>query len=143
LLCCAGIGAAILAGPLLWAFTHSLRPLVLQRAANRAILRSGETRRLDAPTGQTGLGTWYTLTTIQDNAAAEGWALVFTLMDGTRAAACAAFVDYRGNLEKLVPLSHYAEEVLSDLPAPVYKLYRERIMLAARNGGPMRGGGWR
>jgi hypothetical protein len=134
LLCCAWIGAAFLLGTLLWGLTYSIRPRFLLRAANRVIARSGETRRLDTPAGQTGLGTWYTLVTVPGNTEAEGWALVFTLMDGTRAAACAAFVDQRGNLEKLIPLSDYAAEVTADLPKAVYTLYRERIKTALRTG---------
>jgi hypothetical protein len=140
LLCCAWIGAAFLLGTLLWVFTRSLRPQLLQRAANRVIARSGETRRLDAPAGQTGFGTWYTLVTVPDNTSTEGWALVFTLMDGTRAAVCAAFVDHQGNIEKLIPLSEYAVEVTADLPEPVYNLYKERIRAALRTG-PVRSGG--
>lgn len=128
LFCCAWIGSCLLAGCLLWFFTQSARTNFLLRSANRVIARSGDSRRLLAADGRAGeLGTWFTLVEVPENRAAGGRALVFTLMDGTRAASCAAIVGADKKVEKIIPLSAYAEMVLEKLPEPVYRLYVERI----------------
>jgi hypothetical protein len=73
------------------------------------------------------MGTRFTLIEVPENRAVGGWALVFTLMDGTRVASCVAIVSADESVEKIIPLSAYAEMVLEKLPDSVYKLYVERI----------------
>jgi hypothetical protein len=130
----AWIASVIVAGTLLWLFTQSVRTGILVRAANRVIARTGETRRLRTPAGRAaGLGTWFTLVEVPSGRPAEGSVLVFTLLSGTRTAACAAFVDGRGGFEKFVPLGDYAAQVMDDLPEAVHAVYRERIARAQEN----------
>jgi hypothetical protein len=128
-LCFAWIASIILAAGLLWFFTRTVRTEILMRTANRIIARTGETRRLKTPAGRAaGLGTWFSLTEVPGGAAAEGSVLVFTLYAGARTLVCAAFVDGRGGFEKFVPLGD--AQVMNDLPAAVYSVYRERILRA-------------
>jgi len=132
LLCSAWIGACLLLSAALWFFTQSPRMNMLARQANRIIARTGDSRRLDKALGRAGaLGTWFSLTEVPRGNAAPGKALVFTLNRGTLPASCAAFLDDSLKLEKIVPLSPHAEQVLEDLPGPLYEAYRERIESAA------------
>ncbi|MDR1930597.1 MAG: hypothetical protein LBQ44_08220 [Treponema sp.] len=131
------IGAVLLFGGLLWFFTQPLRTQVLIEKINRELADQGETRRITGvlPGGRaSGFGTWYSL----DGVSGSGRALVFTLLRGSSAAACAALVDPEGAVEALLPLSENASRILEGLPEPVYRFYEGRIEKAARRPGASR-----
>lgn len=133
LLCCAWIGSCIVLASFLWFFTRGLRADFLIREANRVIARTGDPRRLDEAAGKAGeLGMWFTLVEVPRGTSVPGTVLVFTLMNGSVSAACAAFVDDGGTLEKIVPLSEHAAQISGELPGPLYAVYKDRIETAAQ-----------
>ncbi|MDR2701384.1 MAG: hypothetical protein LBB72_03025 [Spirochaetaceae bacterium] len=126
-LCLAWIGSAILIGTLLWFFTQNYRIRLLTETVNRTLARNGGRERIETPPLFTGGpayvmgGYWFKTTGSSDKA------FIFSIMRGGAAAACAAITDSNGKVKTILPIGENAEQVLEELPLPVYRFYAARI----------------
>jgi hypothetical protein len=66
-------------------------------------------------------GTWLELNN------ASGRAFVFTMMHSGITAACIALTDSNGRVKEILPLGKNAEQIIEELPLPVYRFYQNRI----------------
>jgi hypothetical protein len=132
LLCSAWIGSAILIGALLWFFTQNYRIRLLTETVNKTLAKNGGRERIETPPlfkgGPTSVmgGFWFKTTGSSDKV------FVFTIMRGGAAAACAALTDSNGKVKTILPLGGNSEQVLEELPLPVYRFYAVRIEQDAR-----------
>ncbi|MDR2072977.1 MAG: hypothetical protein LBP60_06065 [Spirochaetaceae bacterium] len=128
LITAAWIGAAILAGALIWVLTQPYRSKLLIEAVNRILAQEGDGRRLEAPLepgSLLGLGRWFSVEGSGDRA------LVFTVIGEGGFAACIALTGNSGQVKLVAPLSHGASQIMKKLPLPVYRFYLSRIERAA------------
>jgi len=125
LLCAVWIGSAILIGTLLWFFTQNFRIRLLTETVNLALAKNGGRERIDMQPLFGGSpvmgGFWFKAIGSNDKV------FVFTIMRGGVAAACAALTDSNGKVKTILPLGGNAEQVLEELPMPVYRFYTARI----------------
>jgi len=130
LLCMVWIGSAILIGTLLWFFTQNYRIRLLTETVNKTLARNGGREHIEAQlffkSGPVMGGYWF------KTAGSYDMVFVFTIMRGGVAAACAALTDSNGKVKTILPLGGNAEQVLEELPLPVYRFYTARIEEDAR-----------
>jgi hypothetical protein len=123
----AWIGSVILIGTLLWFFTQDYRIRLLTETVNKSLAKNGGRERIEGqplfgggPTYVMG-GFWF------KTAGSSDKAFVFTLMRGGVAATCTAITDSNGKVKTILPIGGNAEQVLEELPLPVYRFYAARI----------------
>jgi len=126
-LCLAWIGSAILIGVLLWFFTQNYRIRLLTETVNKVLAKNGGRERIETPPlfkgGPASVmgGFWFRAADSSDRV------FVFTIMRGGIAAACVAITDSNGKVKTILPLGENAEQVLEELPLPIYRFYAARI----------------
>jgi hypothetical protein len=134
LLCFAWIGAALVAGGLLWYATQSYRTRLLAAEVNQVLARNGDTRRIGSVLSPGGFsaaavrGSWFEVINSGHRA------FVFTVIRSGGASACVALVDGSGKIGSIIPLSPGAAQVMEELPPPLYQFYVRRIEKAAAAG---------
>jgi len=130
LLCLAWIGAVIVLGGGLWFFTQSYRTRIFTQSVNKTLARyAGRERIAEQPLfpGNPAVGgVWFELIN------ANGRAFVFTMMRNGNSAACVALTDENGNVRTILPLGSSADQIIEELPLPVYQFYANRIEQDAR-----------
>lgn len=126
------LGLLLIAG-LSWGLTGSIRSVLLQDSINRSLVKTGDSRRLEAPLAQgavkpsrafgpvSPLGAWYSLS------GSANRAFFFTLMGDGTFLPCAAIVNPQGKVIDIIPLSSRGEKRLSQVSPGIIALYVRRI----------------
>ena len=119
------IAGIILIAGLFWHFTLPVRSQNLLRSVNRALVQSGDGRRLEAPVSLkpdfSGMGSWYTMIQSEDRA------FVFTFIGEGTFFPCAAVVSPEGTVMEFIPLNRHGDRMLSRISPEVLRLYARRI----------------
>jgi len=126
----AWIGAVIVLGGLLWFFTQPYRTRLLTQTVNKTLARYAGRERIAEeplfPGNPAAGGLWFELVN------SDGRAFVFTMMRSGNSAACVALIDQNGKVKMILPLGSSAEQIMEELPLPVYNFYANRIEQNAR-----------
>ncbi|GHV43602.1 hypothetical protein AGMMS49546_25670 [Spirochaetia bacterium] len=122
------LAGLLLIGGLLWSLTEGVRNRGLQRAVNRLIADAGINEPLQlngvisgGPGKRMPLGTWFSADGAEDRV------LVFPLISGGAALPCAAVVNPRGKVERIIPLGLHGEQVFKHLSQGILRVYIHRI----------------
>lgn len=123
--CLAWISAALIIGGFVWFFTLPYRTSLLVEEVNKSLASNGIYERIaeTAPVlGNPSVGgQWFALNN------SSNLVYVFTLMHGGNAAACAALTRSDGGVVSLLPLGSNSNQIIKELPPPVYRFYERRI----------------
>jgi len=127
-------GLVLIAG-LCWFFTQPVRNQFLQKAVNRVLEQSGDTRRLDAPLlikAPGPLGSWFTVAELAGQQTAGDSppgtrAFIFSFVGGGFFFPCAAIVSSDGMVKEFIPLSKYGERMIKQLSPGMLRIYARRI----------------
>jgi hypothetical protein len=127
------IAGLILAGALLWSLSFPFRTVCLMRTVNRALIETGDERRLLAPLsrpvkGQFPFGCWYTLDK------PDTLFFVFTVMRDGMLVPCGAEISDGATVAEIVPLGNHARQVMERIPPGLVHIYTNRIESALANG---------
>jgi hypothetical protein len=124
------IGGLLLIGGLCWFLSTPLRSRLLMKAVNRVLVRTGDSRRLDAPIPLSELGpkalrmgTWYGIAFSREGSRA----VVFTFIAEGRFFPCVAEVNREGSVKEIVPLSRHGEAIFKGLSPGSLQIYIRRI----------------
>lgn len=138
LLCLAWMGAVCIIGGLVWFFTQSYRTRLLIESATKTLSRNSIYLLIEEPpffSGNPSMeGQWFTLNNSSD------LIYVFNLIHGGNTAACAALTGKDGGVIAIYPLGSNSNQIIEELPPPVYRFYVNRIEQSAqrRRGGKNR-----
>ena len=118
---------------LLWALTRPLQARCLLQAVNRALVVSGDSRRLNAELARPGgksslLGYWYSMYNSTERMFVFG-----AIQDGILVP-CGAVISENDEVTEIIPLSAHAGQVLENMPQSVMLIYARRIETALRPG---------
>ena len=141
-------GLVLIAG-LCWFFTQPVRNLFLQKAVNRVLEQSGDTRRLDTPLlikTPSPLGSWFSVIELPGRQKAgnsspvsgapgsetgpfpeETKAFVFSFIGGGFFFPCVAIVTPEGTVKEFIPLGKYGKRMINQLSPGVLRIYTRRI----------------
>jgi len=124
-LCLAWVGAVCIIGGLAWFFTQSYRTRLLIETVSITLERNGIYEQIEEPSLFSGNpsmgGQWFTLNS------SSNLVYVFTLIHGGNTAACAAFTGKDGGVIAILPLGSNSNQIIEELPPPVYRFYANRI----------------
>ena len=132
----AWISGLLLIGGFSWFLTRPIRANLLQDSINRVLIKAGDSRRLEAPLphrtfGSSPMGHWFSVKAEEEALQEEGRLnerlFFFTLIADGTFLPCAAFVNSKGKVDEIMPLSNKGEKVLSLISPGILKLYIRRI----------------
>ena len=125
------IAGLLIAIALIWILTRPMQERYLLRTVNRALIVSGDSRRLSAqtakPAGKSSLlGYWYSMRDSTDRMFVFG-----AIQDGILVP-CGAIVAANGEVREIIPLSAHAGQVLENMPQGIMRMYAQRIEQGSR-----------
>jgi hypothetical protein len=130
LLCLSWIGAVLIIGGLVWFFTNTYRARLLVDTVNKTLITNGIYEQIDDTSFVSANpfieGQWFALSNSSNHVYA------FTLMYGGNTAACAAFTGEGGGVIAILPLGGNSNQIIEELPPPVYRFYANRIEQTAQ-----------
>jgi len=128
------IAALVLIAALCWFLTQSFRSNLLQKAVNRVLEQSGDSRRLgEAVSPETqhlsfsGIGSWYTMEA-QDKTVPGGTKVfVFVFIGEGTFFPCAAVLSPEGKVQEFIPLNSHGERMIKRVSPGILGIYTRRI----------------